>query len=88
MSDCTWVGFLGHIIAFLLFLWGGVSGILDIVQHVIFGLRKSFFFKYDKTAINNPVINIIFFGSMAGISIYIVSIYLPPIIIKYWKCLT
>lgn len=87
MVECSWLGLIGYIVAFLLFLWGGVSGILDMVQHIIFGFRKSFFFKYKNDMINNPITNIIFFGFMAGISIYIVSIYLIPIIIRYWKCL-
>ena len=87
MIECSWIGLIGYIFAFLLFLWGGVSGLLDMAQHINFGFRKSFFFRYKRNSINNPIINIIFFGFMSGISIYIVSIYLTPIIMRYWKCL-
>ena len=87
MSECTWIGFIGYILAFLLFLVGSISGIKDMSLHILFAFKKSLFFKYEKNKINNPLTNILFFGFMAGASIYVISFYLPPIIMEYWLCI-
>ena len=86
MVECTWIGFVGYVFAFLFFFFGSILAIIDTLSHLIFGYKKGFFIKYGKNKIENPVTNIIFFGFMMAVSIFMVN-KLLPVVVKYWECL-
>jgi len=77
--NCSWGGFIFYIFGFVFFSLGVILTLPVLISHIYFGIKKGFFYNYDKKVrYSNPLTNIIFFGFMVIIGIYAVYTDIYP----------
>ena len=91
MNDCTWIGLMGYVFAFLFFFVGLLSATLETITNIKFGKRygwhivKGSNWEYClKTPFRSILCNIIILLGGVYFFFYKLGFVIIP---KYWHCL-
>jgi len=87
VNDCTWVGLMGYIFAFLFFLLGTLLMLLQLCIEHFCTKQKRWILFYEKESTKDPLNFFIYLFSLVIIAYFIFYKLGFVIIPKYWHCL-